>query len=68
MRKGGYSCSQWVLGKLPRRADDSRVDTDHVADLGIISEQVGFESAFQRTMQIRTACRRAFSKEDWSTR
>eukprot|EP00973_Karenia_brevis_P030507 4207814-Karenia_brevis.AAC.1 len=21
MRKGGYSCSQWVFGKLPRRAD-----------------------------------------------
>eukprot|EP00973_Karenia_brevis_P066482 9241258-Karenia_brevis.AAC.1 len=64
MRKGGYSCSQWVLGKLPGRADGSQMDTDHLADLGIMSEQLDPESASQGAMQIRTACRKAFSKED----
>eukprot|EP00973_Karenia_brevis_P056302 7830735-Karenia_brevis.AAC.1 len=64
MRRGGYSCSQWFLGKLPRRADGSQIDTGQFAGLGIISEQFDPESAFQRNMQIRTACRKAFSKED----
>ena len=37
-RKGDYSCSQSVHGRLPRRADGSQMDTEHVADLGIVSE------------------------------
>ena len=38
MRKGGYSGSQWVLGRLPRKADVSHMDIDKCADLGILSE------------------------------
>ena len=44
------------------------MDTDHFADLGIVSESFDAESAFQRIMQIRTACRKACAKEDCSTR
>ena len=37
MRKGGFSPSQWVVGKFPRRPG-SRMDEQEFADLGVISE------------------------------
>ena len=37
-RKGGYSPSQWVLGKFPRRpGSGNMMDEDEFADLGVLS-------------------------------
>ena len=59
-RKGGFSPSQWVLGKFPRRPGD-QFDEDEFADLGIVSERMDLESAFQMPFQTRLACKKAFA-------
>ena len=66
-RKGGYSPSQWVLGKFPRRPGDL-FDEDEFADLGVVSERLDPHSAFQKQTQMRLACKRAFAEEDCSRR
>ena len=43
-------------------------DENEFADLGVVSEQVDPEGAWQRLTQIRTACRGAFAAEDCSKR
>ena len=45
LRNGGYSPSQWVLGKTAREAP-SLVSEDQFADLGAIEDQVDPESRF----------------------
>ena len=66
-RKGGFSPSQWVLGKFPRNPGNTH-DEDEFADLGVISAEIDPEAAFARLTQIRTACRGAFAAEDCSAR
>ncbi len=66
-RKGGFSPSQWVLGKSPRNPGNIH-DEDEFADLGVISAELDPEAAFARLTQIRTACRGAFAAEDSSAR
>ena len=43
-RVGGFSPSQWVIGKLPNRQGD-QFDEDSWADLGILSEKLDPDSA-----------------------
>ena len=68
MRKGGFSPSQWVLGKYPRRPGASNFDEDEFADLGIVSDRFDPASAFQLKTKIRLPCKRDFAAEDCSTR
>ena len=53
-RNGGYSPSQWVLGKTPREAP-SLVSEDQFADLGAIEDQVDPESRFAFQHQAKKA-------------
>jgi hypothetical protein len=63
-RKGGYSPSQWVLGKYPNRPGSGNIfDEDAYAELGVLSERMDPESAFQHQMQLRIACKKVFLKK-----
>ena len=57
LRNGGYSPSQWVLGKTPREAP-SLVSEDQFADLGAIEDQVDPESRFAFQHQARLEAKR----------
>ena len=59
--------SQWVLGKFPRNPGSIHTE-DEFADLGVISEQLDPDAAFQQLIRIRQACRGAFAAEDCSQR
>ena len=58
LRNGGYSPSQWVLGKAPREAP-SLVSEDQFADLGAIEDQVDPESRFAFQHQARLEAEKA---------
>ena len=66
-RNGGYSPSQWVLGKTPREAP-SLVSEDQFADLGAIEDQADSESRFAFQHQARLEAKRAFIHLDTSKR
>ena len=59
LRNGGYSPSQWVLGKALREAP-SLVSEDQFADLGAIEDQVDPESRFAFQHQARLEAKKAF--------
>ena len=67
LRNGGYSPSQWVLGKTPREAP-SLVSEDQFADLGAIEDQVDAESRFAFQHQARLEAKKAFIHLDTSKR
>ncbi len=67
IRKGGFSPAQWVLGKNPRDVG-SIFDEDEHAHLGVVSERIDPESAFQRKIELRLACKKAFAENDCSKR
>ena len=67
LRNGGYSPSQWVLGKTPREAP-SLVSEDQFADLGAIEDQVDPESRFAFQHQARLEAKKAFIHLDTSKR
>ena len=67
LRNGGYSPSQWVLGKTPREAP-SLVSEDKFADLGAIEDQVDPESRFAFQHQARLEAEKAFIHLDTSKR
>ena len=62
-RKGGFSPSQWVLGKQPRNPGNIH-DESEFADLGCITSILEPDEAFRSLVQIRQACRGAFAAED----
>ena len=64
---GGWSPSQWVLGKYPRDPG-SIMNEDEFMNLGVISERFDPTSAMQRNMQLRQAAKLSFAKEDCSAR
>ena len=64
-RKGGFAPAQWVLGKFPRRPGEM-MDEDEFADLGVLSERLDPQSAFQLQTQYRLACKKAFAEVDCS--
>ena len=59
LQTGGYSPSQWVLGKAPREAP-SLVSEDQFAYLGAIEHQVDPESRFAFQNQTRLEAKKAF--------
>ena len=67
LRNGGYSPSQWVLGKTPREAP-SLVPEDQFADLGAIEDQVDPESRFAFQHQARLEAKKVFIHLDTSKR
>ena len=67
LRNGGYSPSQWVLGKTPREAP-SLVYEDQFADLCAIEDQVNPESRFAFQHQARLEAKKAFIHLDTSKR
>ena len=67
-RYGGFSPSQWVLGRSAARADGDRFDEDSYADLGILTAKVDPDAAFAKQQELRTAARKAFVKVDCGKR
>ena len=67
LRNGGYSPSQWVLGKAPREAP-SLVSEDQFADLGAIEDQVDPESRSAFQHQARLEAKKALIHLDTSKR
>ena len=67
LRNGGYSPSQWVLGKTPREAP-SLVSEDQFSDLGAIEDQVDPEPRFAFQHQARLEAKKAFIHLDTSKR
>ena len=67
-RTGGFTPSQWVLGRLPRRGAGEQCDEDGFYDMGSIQERANRSTHFARSMKIREACREAFIKTDCSRR
>ena len=51
-RNGGFSPSQWVLGKRPNRLG-GQFDEEHWSDLGIISEKLDAGTAFALQEEMR---------------
>ena len=58
LRRGGYSLSQWVLGKMAR-GPPSLVEEDNSADLGSLEDQVDPESRFALIHQARNEANKA---------
>ena len=67
-RSGGFTPSQWVLGKIPRRRAGEQCDEDGYFDIGSIQERANGSMHFARSMRMREACREAFIKTDCSRR
>ena len=67
LRNGGYSPSQWVLGKAPREAP-SLVSEDQFADPDALEDQVDPESRFGFQHQSRLEAKKAFIHLDTSKR
>ena len=66
-RHGGFSPSQWVLGKTPRGPGD-QLDEQEYSDMGVIQSKFDPDSIFAETMAARVAARKASVKEDCSRR
>ena len=49
----GYSPSQWVLGKFPRRPG-SQFDEQEYADMGVLSAKFDPDSVFARQQELRS--------------
>ena len=64
---GGFTPSQWTLGKLPLEVD-SLTSEDSQRLLGTHQEVLDGETAFARQMQLRQAAKEAFSFVDASQR
>ena len=64
---GGFTPSQWVLGKLPLQVDSLTSEDAH-RYLGVHQDIDNGESAFARQLQLRQAAKEAFSFVDSSQR
>ena len=67
LRHGGYSPSQWMLGKTPR-GPSSLMEEDNSADLGSLEDQADPESKFAFSNQARAEAKKAFTHLDTSKR
>ena len=52
-RVGGFSPSQWCLGKLPRRQAGEQVDSEEFADVGSIQARVDGQTEFAKKGRIQ---------------
>ena len=67
LRHGGYSPSQWVLGKTPR-GPPSFMEEGNGSDLGSFEDQVDPESRFALLHKVREEAKKAFMHLDTSKR
>ena len=67
LRHGGYSPSQWVLGKAPRGVP-SLMDEEGHADLGSTQDTIDPESRFALQHQARAEAKKALVRMDTSKR
>ena len=67
MTNGGYTPSQWVIGRTPR-TPGSLLDEEEFADLGVLELQNDPETLFARKAKMRYASMEAFVKQDCSKR
>ena len=67
LRHGGYSPSQWVLGKTPR-GPPSFMEENNGSDLGSFEDQVDPESRFALLHKAREEAKKAFTHLDTSKR
>ena len=67
MRVGGFSPTQWVLGRLPR-AVGHVLDEEELGQLGVLSGRLDATTAFGKQAEFRHTARKAFVHEDCSRR
>ncbi|CAE7692632.1 RE1 [Symbiodinium sp. CCMP2592] len=67
MRVGGFSPTQWVLGRLPRGVGHV-LDEEELGQLGVLSGRLDATTAFGRQAEFRHTARKAFVHEDCSRR
>ncbi|CAE7211787.1 RE1 [Symbiodinium sp. CCMP2592] len=67
MRVGGFSPTQWVLGRLPRGVGHV-LDEEELGQLGVLSGRSDATTAFGRQAEFRHTARKAFVHEDCSRR
>ena len=67
IRHGGFSPSQWVIGKRPRGIAEL-LDEDEFANLGSIQSSLDGATAFGRIAEIRHRARKALVHQDCSHR
>ena len=60
----GFSPSQWVLGRQPRRGNGDQFDSEGFADIGSTQERYDGTSEFAKLCRYREAVREAFVKLD----
>ena len=66
-RIGGFSPSQWVLGRFPNRPG-GQFDEDTYADHGLLSAEMDANTMFSLKQEIRAAAKKAFVKADCGKR
>ena len=67
VRKGGFTPSQWVLGRYPRRPG-SLLEEDELAQLGVLQSQMDGTTAFGRKAEMRFTAQKCMVKMDCSRR
>ena len=67
VRHGGFSPSQWVLGRQPRGIGHL-LDEDELGQLGVLSGAMDPSTAFGRSIEYRHTARRAYVQADTSRR
>ena len=67
IRHGGFSPSQWVLGRQPRGIGHL-LDEDELGQLGVLSGAMDPSTAFGRNIEYRHTARKAYVHQDTSRR
>ena len=68
LNRGGFSPSQWVLGRKPRGLGHM-LDDDEIGHLGVLeSQHEGGETEFTLRSKFRLSARKAYVKQDCSSR
>ena len=65
-RAGGFSPSQWVLGRLPRHSAGELGDDELAGQVGSLEERVDPTTIFAERMSIMHAAKRAYVCADYS--
>ena len=67
-RVGGFSPSQWVIGRQPRHAAGEQADDDLAEQVGALQERVDPTTIFGERMAMRHEAKKAFVHQDSSQR
>ena len=68
LRRGGFSPSQWVLGRSPRGSGHVIMDDEEIGHLGAIEGQLDGETEFALKSKYRLTARKGYVKQDCSMR